>query len=75
MQNFLNDMQQTPSILSSLSVSSPSYQSFYDSLDLSNIGTFAKINVLMNEENYANAEISNVAIIPTNNIEKNICII
>jgi len=70
-QYFYNDMQSSPSLLSSLSLSNSNYQSFYNTIDNSNIGEFARVNTLMNTEDYVNAEIRNTAISPTNDIEKN----
>jgi len=70
-QYFYNDMQNSPSLLSSLSLSNSSYQSFYNAIDLSNIGQFARVNALMNTQDYSNAEIYNTSIIPQNNIEQN----
>jgi len=70
-QYFYNDMQSSPSLLSSLALSNTNYQSFYYTIDNSNIGEFARVNALMNTEDYVNAEIRNAAISPTNDIEKN----
>ena len=70
-QYFYNDMQNSPSLLSSLSLSNSSYQSFYNAIDVSNIGQFARVNALMNTQDYSNAEIYNTSIVPQNNIEQN----
>ncbi|OQA51298.1 MAG: hypothetical protein BWY47_00141 [Bacteroidetes bacterium ADurb.Bin302] len=69
-QFYYYDIQNSPLMASSLS-SDIHALSFYNMLDANNIGTFAKVNAYMNNEDYAVSETLNNSIIPTNDIEKN----
>ena len=70
-QHFYIDMQNSPAVLSSLSLSNSTYQSFYNTLSSGNIGRFVDVTNLMNNEDYSDAEVQNANISPTNAIEIN----
>jgi hypothetical protein len=64
-------LKNNPSLLSSLAQSDVKYQTFYNTVAASNIGSFARINDLMNAGDYSNAQLLNSGISPTNNMEIN----